>query len=81
MRVCNFSLIKLSEEGFYIKFTVYMSIGTWEYSKIIFINSKKININKIKLKNLKKKLINEFNIVTQCFNKGEDSFFAYIDID
>ena len=81
MRVCNFSLIKLNEKVLYIKFTVYMSVGTWEYSKIIFINSKKTNINKIKLKNIKKQLVNELNIVSQSFSKGEDSFFAYIDID
>ena len=81
MKVCNFSLIKLNENISYIKFTIYLSVGTWEYSKIIFINSKNSNINKLKLKNIKKKLVNELNIVNQAFNHGYDSFFTYLNID
>ena len=83
LRVSNFSLIKLNDKVSYIKFTVYMSVGTWEYTKLIFINSnnKNININNIKLKNFKKKLIDELNIVEESINKGEDSFFTYLNID
>ena len=81
LRVCNFSLIKLIENLFYIKFTIYMSIGTWEYSKIIFIKSKYNKINNIKLKNIKNKLVDELNIVKQSIIKGEDSFFSFINLD
>ena len=81
LKLSNFSLIKLNEKIFYIKFTIYMSIGPWEYTKIIFINSKNNNINKIKLKSIKEKLFDEFKIVNQSFNKGEDSYFAYINLD
>ena len=81
MKVCNFSLIKLNENFSYIKFTIYLSVGTWEYSKIIFINSKILDINKLKLKNIKNKLVNEINIFNQSLNKGYDSFFTYLNID
>ena len=81
LRVCNFSLIKLNDNLVYIKFTIYMSVGTLEYTKIIFINSRNNKINDIKLKSIKNKLINELDIVKRGFNKGEDSFFAFINID
>ena len=58
-----------------------MSIGTWEYSKIIFIKSKNNKINNIKLKNIKNKLVDELNIVKQSIIKGEDSFFSFINLD
>ena len=81
LKVSNFCLIKLNEKISYIKFTLYMSIGAWEYTKILFINSKNNNINKIKLKNVKEKLVDELKIVKESFNKGEDSFFTYINLD
>ena len=81
LRVCNFSLIKLNENLVYIKFTIYLSVGTWEYTKILFIKSKSNKINNIKLKNIKNKLIDELDVVKLAFNKGEDSFFAFISID
>ena len=80
MQVCNLCLIKLNEKLQYIKFTLYLSIGTWEYTKIIFINSNKNN-NNIKLKNLKDKFINELNQALQSINKGEVSLFGFLNID
>lgn len=80
LKVCNFSLIKLNENLTYIKFTIYMSVGTWEYTKIIFINSKN-DINNLKLINIKEKLTDELNVTIQSFSKGNDSLFTYLNID
>ena len=80
LKVCNFSLIKLNENLTYIKFTIYMSVGTWEYTKIIFVNSKN-DINNLKLINIKDKLTDELNVTIQSFNKGNDSLFTYLNID
>ena len=80
LKVCNFSLIKLNQNLTYIKFTIYMSVGTWEYTKIIFVNSKN-NINNLKLINIKEKLIDELNATNQSFNNGNDSLFTYLNID
>jgi len=80
LKVCNFSLIKLNQNLKYIKFTIYKSVGTCEYTKIIFVNSKN-NINNLKLINIKDKLIDELNITTQSFDKGNDSLFTYLNID
>ena len=58
-----------------------MSVGTWEYTKIIFINSKSINISNLKLKDIKNKLVNEIDLATQSFKNGEDSLFTYLNVD
>jgi hypothetical protein len=82
MRVCNLSLIKLNDNLKYIKFTIYLSVGTWEFTKILFINSKNNNsINSFKLKNYKDKFINELDLAVQSINKGEVSLFGYLNID
>ena len=79
-KVCNFCLIKL-KEIIYIKFMLYESIGTFEFNKIIFFKGTKNNLDELKLKNIKNKLLNEVNKSLEGLNKGDDSLFSYINID
>ena len=79
-KVCNFCLIKL-KEIIYIKFMLYESIGTFEFNKIIFFKGTKSNLDELKLKNIKNKLLNEVNKSLEGINKGDDSLFSYINID
>ena len=79
-KVCNFCLIKL-KEIIYIKFMLYESIGTFEFNKIIFFKGVKNNLDELKLKNIKNKLLNEVNKSLEGINKGDDSLFSYINID
>ena len=79
-KICNFCLIKL-KDIIYIKFMLYESIGTFEFTKIIFIKSKKNNLDKIKLREIKEKLLIEVNKSIENINNGDDSLFSEINID
>ena len=79
-KICNFCLIKL-KNFIYIKFMLYESIGTFEFTKIIFIKNKKNNLDKIKLKDIKDKLLLAVNKSIENINNGDDSLFSEINID
>ena len=78
-KICNFCLIKL-KEIIYIKFMLYESIGTFEFNKVVFIKSRK-NLEEIKLKNIKNKLLNEINKSIEDIKEGNDSLFSYINLE
>ena len=79
-KICNFCLIKL-KEFVYIKFMLYESIGTFEFTKVIFVRGNENNLEKIKLKNIKVKLLDEVKKSIEGINKGDDSLFSYIILD
>ena len=79
-KVCNFCLIKL-KEFIYIKFMLYDSIGTFEFTKFVFIKGNKSNLEKIKLRDIKDKLLKEVNKSIEGINNGDDSLFSYINLD
>ena len=79
-KLCNFCLIKL-KEFIYIKFMLYESIGTFEFTKAIFIRGNKNNLEKMKLKNIKDKLLDEIKKSIEEINKGDDSLFSYVILD
>jgi len=79
-KLCNFCLIKL-KEFIYIKFMLYESIGTFEFTKVIFIRGNKSNLEKMKLKNIKDKLLDEVKKSIEGINKGDDSLFSYVILD
>lgn len=79
-KICNFCLIKL-REFVYIKFMLYESIGTFEFTKVIFVRGNENNLEKIKLKNIKDKLLDEVKKSIEGINKGDDSLFSYIILD
>ena len=78
-KICNFCLIKL-KEIIYIKFMLYDSIGTFEFTKAVFIKGGK-NLEVIKLKNIKNKLLNEVNKSIEDMKNENDSLFSYINLD
>ena len=59
---------------------LYESIGTFEFNKVVFIKSRK-NLEEIKLKNIKNKLLNEINKSIEDIKEGNDSLFSYINLD
>ena len=80
LKICHFALIKLNNV-YMIKVTIYMSVGSWDFNKMIFvINSKEYSDGKkeIKLKNIKDKLHSELLIIFQSLNKGEEDIFSNI---
>ena len=79
-KVCNFCMIKL-DEIIYIKFMLYESIGTFEFTKIIFMKSQKYKFSEIKLKDIKDKLLDEVNKGIEAIKNGDDSLFSYLYID
>ena len=79
-KICNFCLIKL-REFVYIKCMLYESIGTFEFTKVIFVRGNENNLEKIKLKNIKDKLLDEVKKSIEGINKGDDSLFSYIILD
>ena len=79
-KVCNFCMIKLDEIT-YIKFMLYESIGTFEFTKIIFMKSQKYKFSEIKLKDIKDKLLDEVNKGIEAIKNGDDSLFSYLYID
>ena len=79
-KICNFCLIKL-KDFIYIKFMLYESVGTFEFTKIIFIKDKKNELNKIKLRDIKDKLLLAVNKSIENINNGDDSLFSEIYID
>jgi len=79
-KLCNFCLIKL-KEFIYIKFMLYESIGTFEFTKVIFIRGNKSNLEKMKLKNIKDKLLDEVKKSIEGINKGDDSLFSCVILD
>jgi hypothetical protein len=60
---------------------LYESIGTFEFTKVIFIRGNKSNLEKMKLKNIKDKLLDEVEKSIEGINKGDDSLFSYLYID
>ena len=80
-KVCNFCLINLNDV-FYIKFMLYDSLGTFEFTKIIFINkSDNIDLNKLKFRNIKDKLFDEVNKSLKDLNEHNDELFSYMILD
>ena len=60
---------------------LYESIGTFEFTKAIFIRGNKNNLEKMKLKNIKDKLLDEIKKSIEEINKGDDSLFSYVILD
>ena len=79
-KICNFCLIKI-KDFIYIKFMLYEPVGTFEFNRVIFIKSEKINLNELKLINIKDKLLLEVNKSIECINNEDDSLFSYLNID
>ena len=79
-KVCNFCLIKI-KDFIYIKFMMYESVGTFEFTKVIFLRGEKIDLNELKLINIKDKLILEVNKSIECINNEDDSLFSFLNID
>ena len=79
-KVCNFCLIKI-KDFIYIKFMMYESVGTFEFTKVIFLKGEKIDLNELKLINIKDKLILEVNKSIECINNEDDSLFSFLNID
>ena len=79
-KVCNFCLIKI-KDFIYIKFMMYESVGTFEFTKIIFLKGNIIDLNELKLINIKDKLILEVNKSIECINNEDDSLFSFLNID
>ena len=60
---------------------MYESVGTFEFTKVIFLKGEKIDLNELKLINIKDKLRLEVNKSIECINNEDDSLFSFLNID